>query len=94
MGEAAERRVLDAVPDGLLIGGAWGPAALLAGAVVAAAAALALAWLRYGRDILSPTALLSAPFYAVRKIPLYLGFFTRPQSEWVRTQRDAVRPEL
>src|SRR5689334_13952109 len=26
MGEAAERRVLDAVPDGLLIDGAWGPA--------------------------------------------------------------------
>ena len=26
MGEAAERRVLDAVPDGLLIGGQWRPA--------------------------------------------------------------------
>ena len=26
MGEAAERRVLDAVPDGLLIDGSWGPA--------------------------------------------------------------------
>jgi len=32
--------------------------------------------------------LLYAPFYAAKKIPLYLGFLLKRQVEWVRSKRD------
>jgi cellulose synthase/poly-beta-1,6-N-acetylglucosamine synthase-like glycosyltransferase len=50
--------------------------------------AILLCWWRYGRQIISFRELLAAPWYVLRKIPLYLGFFIRRQVEWVRTQRD------
>jgi len=51
-------------------------------------AAVLLAWLRYGRGILSLGSLAYAPVYALGKIPLYLGFLVRRQAEWVRSRRD------
>lgn len=47
-----------------------------------------LAWVRYGRGILSLVSLAYAPLYALGKIPLYLGFLVRRQVEWVRSRRD------
>lgn len=44
-------------------------------------------WFKYGRRTLPLTSLLAAPLYLLWKIPLYLGFLLRPQSEWVRTGR-------
>jgi hypothetical protein len=29
-----------------------------------------------------------APFYALKKIPLYVGFLFKRQVEWVRSKRD------
>jgi cellulose synthase/poly-beta-1,6-N-acetylglucosamine synthase-like glycosyltransferase len=85
----------------LLIVALWGLAALFAAlggapAPLAAMSALAslfgasvlLAWLRFGRDTLSFATLLMALVYALRKIPLYIGFFIRRQAEWVRSKRD------
>ncbi len=47
-----------------------------------------LAWLGWGRRVLSLGALLSIPFYVMSKAPIYLKFWTQRQKEWVRTGRD------
>ncbi|MEO8937731.1 MAG: glycosyltransferase family 2 protein [Burkholderiaceae bacterium] len=51
--------------------------------------AIALAWVRYGRQVLPLSTLALAPLYALRKIPLYLKFAINRQAEWVRSKRDA-----
>ncbi|MBM6447105.1 MULTISPECIES: glycosyltransferase family 2 protein [Pseudomonas] len=69
-------------------------AAILAPALIATtgmlllAATILLAWSRFGREIISFSALMYAPFYAVKKIPLYIGFLLKRQVEWVRSKRD------
>jgi len=78
----------------LLVTGVW---AFVAGGSVAFALALLacslmftavlLAWLKWGRQMVSGVELLSVPFYVLAKIPLYLRFLTRRQKEWVRTDR-------
>jgi cellulose synthase/poly-beta-1,6-N-acetylglucosamine synthase-like glycosyltransferase len=50
--------------------------------------AVLLAWVGYGRNILSFRNLAYAPFYALAKIPLYLKFMVNRQVEWVRSRRD------
>lgn len=47
-----------------------------------------LAWIGYGREIISFQQLCYAPIYALLKIPLYLKFFLNRQVEWVRSKRD------
>ena len=51
------------------------------------ALAVLLAWWGWGRSVVSLRELMSVPFYVLAKIPLYLGFLTRRQKEWVRTDR-------
>jgi hypothetical protein len=70
------------------LGGPWAPAATLGVIGLTASLSLLLAWCRYGRGILPAKTLLRIPSYALGKIPLYLGFLTRPQQEWVRTARN------
>jgi cellulose synthase/poly-beta-1,6-N-acetylglucosamine synthase-like glycosyltransferase len=62
---------------------AWAAAAV----TLAMGAAFAIAWLRFGRDILSLGDLLRAPWCALAKLPLYVRFFAGRQVEWVRTRR-------
>jgi cellulose synthase/poly-beta-1,6-N-acetylglucosamine synthase-like glycosyltransferase len=50
--------------------------------------AVLLAWVGYGRNILSFRNLAYAPLYALGKIPLYLKFMVNRQVEWVRSRRD------
>ncbi|MFF7061494.1 glycosyltransferase [Pseudomonas sp. NPDC008258] len=50
--------------------------------------AVLLAWARFCRELIPFSVLLYAPFYAARKIPLYLGFLIKRQVEWVRSKRD------
>jgi cellulose synthase/poly-beta-1,6-N-acetylglucosamine synthase-like glycosyltransferase len=50
-------------------------------------AAVLLAWWGWGRTVVSFHELMSVPFYILAKLPLYLGFLTRRQKEWVRTDR-------
>lgn len=52
------------------------------------AVVLLLAWVVFGRSRVPIQALLAIPFYILWKIPLYLTFFIRPQTEWIRTERD------
>lgn len=50
--------------------------------------AVAVAWHRWGQDLLPPVALLGIPRYVAAKLPLYLRFFTRRERAWVKTGRD------
>ncbi|WP_054913120.1 glycosyltransferase family 2 protein [Pseudomonas sp. NBRC 111127] len=50
--------------------------------------AVVVAWARFCRELIPFSVLLYAPFYAARKIPLYLGFLIKRQVEWVRSKRD------
>lgn len=52
------------------------------------AIAVLMAWIRFGRGILSLNNLAYAPFYALGKVPLYLRFLIKRQVEWVRSRRD------
>lgn len=52
------------------------------------AAAVGLAWLRFGRAVVSLPGLLLAATYVLGKLPLYLRFAVRRQVEWVRSRRD------
>jgi cellulose synthase/poly-beta-1,6-N-acetylglucosamine synthase-like glycosyltransferase len=47
-----------------------------------------LAWHRFGRHSIALLDLTYAPLYALRKIPIYLKFWTGKQREWVRSRRD------
>ena len=64
--------------------------ALLLSSLLLAALTVAvlLAWLCFGRAIISFKQLCYAPIYALVKIPLYIKFFLNRQVEWVRSKRD------
>ena len=56
--------------------------------LLAFATATFLAWLKCGRDVVPPKALLQIPSYAFRKIRLYSQLISgRIDSEWTRTDR-------
>lgn len=52
------------------------------------ALAIGLAWFFFGRHLLSVGELLSTPLYALWKLPVYVAFFLKKRSSWVRTRRD------
>jgi cellulose synthase/poly-beta-1,6-N-acetylglucosamine synthase-like glycosyltransferase len=72
---------------GWLLGG--GVSALLLASLLMAAffAAVFAAWAKRGRDLVALSELLSAPWYIVAKLPMYLRFIVRRQKDWVRTDR-------
>jgi len=47
-----------------------------------------LAWLKFGRADLPLRNLIAIPFYILSKIPIYLKFLVKPQSRWLKTERD------
>ncbi|MHC8332728.1 glycosyltransferase family 2 protein [Pseudomonas sp. LB3P25] len=71
-----------------LLGGALAPALIASAGVVLLSVTVLLAWSHFGRGIISFSTLLYAPFYAIKKIPLYIGFVLKRQVEWVRSKRD------
>ncbi|MEM7758190.1 MAG: glycosyltransferase family 2 protein [Cyanobacteria bacterium P01_A01_bin.40] len=46
------------------------------------------AWVKFGRSDLPLGNLIAIPFYILGKIPIYLRFLTKPQSRWLKTERD------
>lgn len=64
---------------GLMVAAALGPA-LTSVAVVSG-------WWRHGRHIVTGWELLGTPVYALRKIPVYVGWLAHRQTTWVRTDR-------
>ncbi len=47
-----------------------------------------ISWAKFASDMIPSQALLAIPLYILWKIPLYFKFFTKPQTQWVRTERD------
>jgi hypothetical protein len=71
-----------------LLGASSIPAMALAAGLAVAVCATLLAWARFGRQWLAPSALLFAPFYILWKVPLYARFLIRPETRWVRSRRE------
>lgn len=67
---------------------AFGPMATMLGASFACfAVSILLAWYFFARHLLSVRELVTTPLYALWKIPIYLAFFLKKRSGWVRARR-------
>lgn len=51
------------------------------------ALAIMLSWVYYARNLLSLRELLTAPLYAAWKLPVYVAYFLKRKSGWLRTPR-------
>jgi cellulose synthase/poly-beta-1,6-N-acetylglucosamine synthase-like glycosyltransferase len=68
---------------------AWQAAAILLSlSVLAFCLAIGLSWRGFGRHLLSARELMTTPLYALWKMPVYLAYFLKKRSAWVRTKRD------
>lgn len=47
-----------------------------------------LAWIKFGRSDLPLKNLIAIPLYILGKIPIYFKFLIKPQSRWLKTERD------
>ena len=70
-----------------LLGASLAPVAAVAIALGTTLLVTFVAWLHGGRPWLRPGALLRAPLYVLWKLPIYLGFLRRRETEWRRTPR-------
>jgi cellulose synthase/poly-beta-1,6-N-acetylglucosamine synthase-like glycosyltransferase len=70
-----------------LAGGLIFPAVVFCGSLLALLVALALAWIRFGRDALRPRDLLALPGVFFRKFGFYLTMWRGRGAGWVRTDR-------
>jgi cellulose synthase/poly-beta-1,6-N-acetylglucosamine synthase-like glycosyltransferase len=65
------------------------PLVISAGALALLALSILAAWRLAGRDIIALSELLlTAPAYALRKLPMYLAFLWKRESTWVRAKRE------
>lgn len=64
------------------------PMGLLVGQGVLLVMAILSAWLKYCRATLPLKTLVAIPLYILWKIPLYFAFLAKPETAWVRTERD------
>ncbi|MBD2019667.1 glycosyl transferase, partial [Leptolyngbya sp. FACHB-36] len=70
------------------IGGSTVPVLLLALEGGLLLVSILAAWAKFTRRELPLGTLLSVPLYVLWKIPLYLAFLVKPQTQWIRTDRD------
>jgi cellulose synthase/poly-beta-1,6-N-acetylglucosamine synthase-like glycosyltransferase len=76
-----------------VLGASLLPFTILAGVFVTMSALVTIAWWRYAECQRPLRPLLAIPGYALRKIPLYLSFFTKAEKNWNRAYRpDPSRP--
>lgn len=71
-----------------MVSGLLAPAITASIGMVLLGATIMLAWANCGRGVISFATLLYAPFYVLKKIPLYVGFLLKRQVDWVRSKRD------
>lgn len=69
-----------------LTGAGW-PLRVMGWSLLFLAVAVLVGWYRWGRHILSVAELAEVPLYILRKIPLYLAFWKKRETRWVRTER-------
>ena len=68
----------------------WLPAAvLLSISGLGFVVAIGLTWWGFGRHLLSARELMTTPLYALWKLPVYLAYFLKKRSGWVRTKRES-----
>jgi len=72
------------------LGASWIPTVLLAMEGLLISISIVGAWAKFGRANLPVLTLLAVPLYILWKIPLYFAFLVRPQTKWIRTERDIV----
>jgi cellulose synthase/poly-beta-1,6-N-acetylglucosamine synthase-like glycosyltransferase len=65
-----------------------GPLYVSSAAAALLLATILVAWVRYGRGIVSLGTLALAPLYVIWKIPMYVRFLVARQLQWVRSKRD------
>jgi len=70
-----------------LAGLGWLPAMITTTAGLLFSVAIILTWSRFSRDDFPLHYLLSAVIYVLWKLPLYLAFWTKPETNWIRTER-------
>ncbi|HEV2573693.1 MAG TPA: glycosyltransferase family 2 protein [Beijerinckiaceae bacterium] len=63
------------------------PLLVSAGALALFTSAIAGAWWRFGKEIISLHELAAGPAYCLRRIPSYIRFLVNRQVAWVRTER-------
>lgn len=71
----------------VLSGIVW-PVALQSLAISLLVLTVLSAWAQWGREELPLSQLLAIPLYILWKIPIYLKFILKPQTSWIRTERD------
>ncbi|MEM1098771.1 MAG: glycosyltransferase family 2 protein [Planctomycetota bacterium] len=71
-----------------LASGVFGPLIAMVVLGVAFAAVTLTVCLVFARGVIGVGTLLLAPAYAAWKIPIYFRFLVKPETTWVRTQRD------
>jgi hypothetical protein len=64
------------------------PAIIVSIAGIFLGSGVLLAWGKFGREDLPSKDLIAIPFYIFSKIPIYLKFLIKPQSRWLKTERD------
>ena len=66
----------------------WIPISLLGLAGFFILIAITTSWIKFAREIIPLKTLLTIPIYLLWKIPLYFNFLIKPQSRWLKTERD------
>ncbi|WOK36579.1 glycosyltransferase family 2 protein [Sphingomonas sp. C3-2] len=79
---------LAAIGAGAVAGASMAPLLFLLICLGTFALSLGLVWLKWGRTLLPPAALLGLPGYFLWKLPILMRFFTRRERHWVRTERE------
>ena len=77
----------------LAFGGEAAPLCVFVLALALVSIGVAVAWRRFGREIVSLRDLAGVPGYVVSKLPLYWRALRGRQASWVRTDRDDVAPK-
>ena len=73
-----------------VLGASWIPTILLTIEWLLIFISIVGAWAKFSRTKLPVLTLLAVPLYVLWKIPLYLAFLVKPQTKWIRTERDIV----
>lgn len=72
----------------VLFTGWMGPFFLSLGTIFLFAISGFICWEKYCRDVISLADLTAIPFIIAKRIPIYIGFWTKKKLAWVRTKRN------
>lgn len=73
-----------------IMGGQWLPAVILLLQGGLLFIDILISWKKFASQAIPLQTLLSVPLYIIWKLPIYFGFATQRQKEWISTKRDPV----